>query len=479
MDSLTLHYIVRELNGWWNGRRVIEFRLDRQRRSIVLAAGPQHSACILLGTRAPTVVREDAPRARAPRAKTDEAGALSGYTISRVVAPEDDRRIIISLDKAGKFRGSTSRSATLDVSLVPSARSARLVDDAGHVITSLGSAPAQTSASRALLGAEDFDAAREEPGTLVRGRWMSPWLARWLMRDPATAYERYQWICTLPEPRPARCGALVIPFPFCDDPVALDSMLPARETAGAAAAPADRMSRTIDRMREELARAGDADRLRAVADTLMNLGDVPAPPAVTLTDGSAAATTATRDESAVQTAARLYRDVRSMERALETLPARIAAMEKRGSAEPTVSRRSPAANERQQPAPARPYRTYRSSGGLAIWVGRGAKSNDDLTFHHASPDDVWLHARDSAGAHVVLRWHEDGPPPARDLEEAALLAAWHSRSRGSTVVPVDWTRRRYVRKPRGGAPGLVLLERSETIFARPSADVERALRSDR
>ncbi len=131
---------------------------------------------------------------------------------------------------------------------------------------------------------------------------------------------------------------------------------------------------------------------------------------------------------------------------------------------------------RRHRARARPFRTYRSSGGLEIWVGRGAASNDALTFHESSPRDVWLHARDSAGAHVILRWTRDEPPPARDLEEAAILAAWHSKSRGSALVPVDWTRRRYVRKPRGGAPGLALVQQSKTIFVKPDERVERRLR---
>jgi predicted ribosome quality control (RQC) complex YloA/Tae2 family protein len=109
-------------------------------------------------------------------------------------------------------------------------------------------------------------------------------------------------------------------------------------------------------------------------------------------------------------------------------------------------------------------------------VGRGAASNDALTFHESSPRDVWLHARDSAGAHVVLRWSRDEPPPPRDLEEAAVLAAWHSKSRGSGLVPVDWTRRKYVRKTKGGPPGQVLVQRSETIFVKPDERVERTLR---
>jgi len=123
-----------------------------------------------------------------------------------------------------------------------------------------------------------------------------------------------------------------------------------------------------------------------------------------------------------------------------------------------------------------PFRTYHSTSGLEIRVGRGAASNDELTFHESSPEDVWLHARDSAGAHVVLRWHAPEPPPARALEEAAILAAWHSKSRGSALVPVDWTRRKYVRKPRGSAPGSVVVQRSETVMVRPDASLERKLR---
>ena len=119
-----------------------------------------------------------------------------------------------------------------------------------------------------------------------------------------------------------------------------------------------------------------------------------------------------------------------------------------------------------------PYRRYRSSGGIEIRVGRGARHNDDLTFHHSAPTDVWLHARHTAGAHVILRWNGPGNPPARDLEEAANLAALHSKARTSGSAPVDWTLRKYVRKPRGAAPGSVVLDRVRTVFVEPD---ERAL----
>jgi predicted ribosome quality control (RQC) complex YloA/Tae2 family protein len=79
-----------------------------------------------------------------------------------------------------------------------------------------------------------------------------------------------------------------------------------------------------------------------------------------------------------------------------------------------------------------------------------------------------MHAAQAAGAHVVLRWPGPGNPPARDLREAATLAALHSKARTSGSVPVDWTLRKYVRKPRKSAPGKVLAERVETLFVEPN-----------
>jgi predicted ribosome quality control (RQC) complex YloA/Tae2 family protein len=109
-------------------------------------------------------------------------------------------------------------------------------------------------------------------------------------------------------------------------------------------------------------------------------------------------------------------------------------------------------------------------------VGRGARQNDDLTFHHSAPDDIWLHVREAPGAHVILRWGREGNPPARDLEEAAVLAALGSDARHAGVVPVDWTRRKYVRKPRKAAPGAVIPGRVQTLFVEPDPGVEERLR---
>jgi predicted ribosome quality control (RQC) complex YloA/Tae2 family protein len=115
-----------------------------------------------------------------------------------------------------------------------------------------------------------------------------------------------------------------------------------------------------------------------------------------------------------------------------------------------------------------PYRVYRTSSGLEIRAGRSARDNDALTFKHSSSNDIWMHVRESPGSHVVLRWdnREQNPSPA-DLEEAAVVAAVLSRARGSGLVPVSWTRRKYVRKPRKAGPGSVVTQQTKTIFVEP------------
>lgn len=204
--------------------------------------------------------------------------------------------------------------------------------------------------------------------------------------------------------------------------------------------------------------------------------------------------------SPAENAARLYDQARKRDRAAAALPGMIerATAERQsliellnriraGKAAPAEleavlsgSDRRPAARQSSRgTAAALPFRRYRTTGGLEVRVGRGSRANDELTFHHSSPDDIWIHARDVAGAHVVLRWHDrDANPPAHDLAQAAVLAALHSRARTSGVVPVDWTRRKYVRKPRKAPPGRVRLERAQTLFVEPDEKLAESLRWD-
>ena len=99
----------------------------------------------------------------------------------------------------------------------------------------------------------------------------------------------------------------------------------------------------------------------------------------------------------------------------------------------------------------------RGSGGRAILVGRGASDNDRLTLDHARPHDLWLHARDEAGAHVVVPLEREEACPPDLLRDAAMLAAHFSQARGQARVDVIYTPRRYVRKPRKSAAGSVQL----------------------
>jgi predicted ribosome quality control (RQC) complex YloA/Tae2 family protein len=113
-----------------------------------------------------------------------------------------------------------------------------------------------------------------------------------------------------------------------------------------------------------------------------------------------------------------------------------------------------------------------------VRVGRTSKDNDRLTFGNSLPSDVWLHARSVPGSHVILRWAGEGAPPARDLEEAATLAALFSKARTSGTVAVDWTRRKHVRKPRGAPPGRVSILHAKTVFVEPDPGMEERLRAD-
>jgi len=119
--------------------------------------------------------------------------------------------------------------------------------------------------------------------------------------------------------------------------------------------------------------------------------------------------------------------------------------------------------KKQKPTVRLPYREFSGSGHRPIWVGRGKLDNDRLTLDHARPRDLWLHARGDAGAHVVVPLGRDEACPPDLLADAATLAAHFSKARGQSPVEVTYTARRFVRKPRGSAPGLVSLIR-ETVF---------------
>jgi predicted ribosome quality control (RQC) complex YloA/Tae2 family protein len=275
----------------------------------------------------------------------------------------------------------------------------------------------------------------------------------------------------------------------------------APEVRGALEERLQRVRRRAERLHAEAEEGpAKAAALRRRADLLMaqlhrvSKGD----PRITLDDFEGGTLTVELDPTLgpADNAQDLYDRARKRERAAARLPDRVreAVMEgsrlesliaaiDAGTADPEEVRRW-LAQVRPADGPAGegarvPYRRFRSSGGLEIRVGKAGRANDELTFHHASPDDIWLHARDSAGAHVILRWSDrDQNPPQRDLLEAATLAALNSRARTSGTVPVDWTRRKHVRKPRKAPPGAVLPDRVATLFVHPDPSLAQRLADD-
>ena len=107
-----------------------------------------------------------------------------------------------------------------------------------------------------------------------------------------------------------------------------------------------------------------------------------------------------------------------------------------------------------------------SSDGMTLLVGKNSRQNEEVTFHQASANDTWLHARGVPGAHVIIR--NGGRPVSEEtLREAAALAAYYSQSRAAGSVPVDYTEQRYVRHMKGGGPGMVIYERERTLHVTP------------
>ncbi len=127
-------------------------------------------------------------------------------------------------------------------------------------------------------------------------------------------------------------------------------------------------------------------------------------------------------------------------------------------------RRAAPARKRSEKLP--PHRTFRSLSGAAILVGRNAEQNDALTLRVARGNDLWLHARGQAGAHVVVRLEKGKGPDQDALLDAAHLAVHFSDARGEPQVDVAYTRAKYVRKPRGAAPGAVTYSQERVLLLR-------------
>ena len=137
-------------------------------------------------------------------------------------------------------------------------------------------------------------------------------------------------------------------------------------------------------------------------------------------------------------------------------------------------RRASKAKGREKRVSSKPME-FRSSSGLRISVGKNNTQNDLLTCKQAFKSDIWFHTQKIHGSHVIL-WTEGQPPDLQSLNEAACLAAWFSQGREGGKVPVDYTPVKYVKKPAGARPGMVVYTTYETAWVTPSEELVKKLR---
>jgi len=113
---------------------------------------------------------------------------------------------------------------------------------------------------------------------------------------------------------------------------------------------------------------------------------------------------------------------------------------------------------------------FKSSDGTFIYVGKNNRQNDILTFKKAKPDDIWLHAKNTPGSHVIIETQGKDVSDTT-LTEAAILAAYYSNGRNSSNVPVDYTFVRHVKKPSGAKPGFVIYYNQKTLYVTPDDNI--------
>ncbi len=127
--------------------------------------------------------------------------------------------------------------------------------------------------------------------------------------------------------------------------------------------------------------------------------------------------------------------------------------------------------KRRKPMPEK----FIATDGTEIYVGRNNKQNEYVTHKIAHRNDIWLHALDIPGSHVIIKANE---PSKETLFEAAQLAAYFSKAQQSASVPIDYTEVRFVRKPSGAKPGFVTYTNQKTLSITPDANFVQKLREN-
>jgi hypothetical protein len=150
---------------------------------------------------------------------------------------------------------------------------------------------------------------------------------------------------------------------------------------------------------------------------------------------------------------------------------RIAAIEGTAELIALIPQEKGARAAEREAGPARRFRRFVIDEKHTVYVGKSDADNDILTHEFASPADLWFHAQDTPGSHVILKGYHRSTPHSV-IERAAEIAAYFSKARNSSTVPVIYTEKRYVRRPRKSKAGTALCTRGKTIFVRPALPEE-------
>ncbi|MDC3988418.1 NFACT RNA binding domain-containing protein [Polyangium jinanense] len=262
------------------------------------------------------------------------------------------------------------------------------------------------------------------------------------------------------------------------------------------------LERRAEAVRQDLARLQDAPRLQKIGRLLVAQGNKVPKGATRATlddweEGGTIEVTLAPDKPAKAQAETFFQKARRLQRGAAVMEKRLAETERAWETvfplvdAITVAPADPAALDalaeqakragvsaseieaasrgkasRQQDKERRPYHTFRDALGRTILVGRGGKDNDELITRHARPHDLWLHAKNIHGAHVIVPLDKGQNCPAELLVDAGTLAAHFSDARGENACEVSYVERRHVRKPRKSAPGAVTFDREKILVVR-------------
>jgi len=537
MDELTLKVIIAELAPILGGAVIRgAFRVSPKAVALELAddAGRPGALTIAPYDGGATFYREGRVGGRPSRIRT----SLEGATVSGAGQWSDDRVAFVDVASpdgarrlVAEFFGRAGGLFVLEDAVV----SARL---AGRPVET--GEPYSWPPVRERKSAVDIS--REEAACYVEGggeralvrdiAYMSPWAARAIVAggDPVAAARRLAAFAEVAAggataPAAVSIGGAWRPFP-CDvfDAAAVEDLkrfdtvneaasfawaenerreeieaARRRATRGLSAAVKrlERQRRELERRRDEY---GQYEEYRRMGEALKyNLGAVrKGVKAVALPDpyGDGEVRVELKAElSPAENMERLFTLYRKARRGVEAVAARLEALEgelSRARAdlaaalaaggveelEPWLGEGTAGGRASRPGGERGPGRRYVSSDGLVIVVGRSAAENDEITFKFARPHDLWLHAQQARGSHVVIRRADRNTPvPRRTVEEAASLAAFFSGDKHAGVVPVTVVERRHVRRAKG-APGLVTHRGGDVVFVEPAEIIKPAARGE-